>query len=959
MKMTDRYGVSLAVLSFAALSQLNFVSAQEAVEAEDEVARQETIVVTGIRGSLTDAADIKREADGVVDAISAEDIGKFPDTNLAESLQRITGVSIDRQNGEGNQISVRGFGPSFNLVTLNGRQMPGASSPKQENADSQLQPRSFNFAEISADSVSGVEVYKTTRVDLPSGGIGATVNVKTARPLSLEPFVAAGSIKAQMDTSNEAGDDITPEVSGIISKTWGGVTGMEFGVLFNGSYSARDSREEIVSTDGWLRNDPSSNAAFAANVDTSAVDSDINPGVIYSPRNFITDFSDHERVRKNAQLVAQFAPNDRLEATLDYTYSDYEDEIARTQTAVWFDQNLVAGTANANGTVVNPSITSDLTNFGAFDFNSYSDEVKTTNKSIGVNLDWAVTDTLSLELDFHDSESHAQPDGQSSDFLTIIAGPIGTSYSVDYGTGTDVPILNFTNAPGVDPTDVNALRPNITLARGNEMLNEVQEFNLRGTWENSTGGVLQSIDFGGGFIDYAVDTTFTFDLVVYDGVAPAGGSGGLVNIIPRGDVGSEFSGSGSLHPFFAQYDATQLQSFYDGAGIARVFELFTPVTNKISEETTSFYVNFNLEEDFNNMPLRVTAGVRYESTDTTGGTLGFPPSDLTWISSTELRASNSATEQLFNLSGEYDVFLPSINANLEVFDDLIVRASYGRSLSRPDLNRLRPNLAITDTRPGGPYQASQGNPALQPYISDNLDFSVEWYYDEGSYASVSVFKKFVDNYITSAVREGTIFSEELGCDLTDPSTPGINPPDTDGDGTSDAVVGTCADPTAVFNITSVENGEAAEVEGVELAVQHLFGDTGFGVQANYTIVEGDVEFDKASLTQEVALLGLSDSANLVAFYENYGFSARVAYNWREEFLFAVDQLRQPGEPVFVDEYGQWDMSVSYDINDHFNVFFEGLNLTDEISTAHGRFDEQFLYAYHGGPRYTLGVRGKF
>ena len=958
MKPSIRFGASLAALTVAAGSIGLVASAQEEPATEDE-ARQQTVVITGIRGSLTDAASIKRNADGVVDAISAEDIGKFPDTNLAESLQRITGVSIDRSNGEGNQISVRGFGPSFNLVTLNGRQMPGASSPKQENADSQLQPRSFNFAEISADSVSGVEVYKTTRVDLPSGGIGATVNVKTARPLSLDEFVAAGSIKAQMDTSNEVGDDITPEVTGILSKSWDLQGGGQFGLLFNGSYSERDSREEIVSTDGWLRNDPASNAAFAANVDTSAVDPDRNPGVIYSPRNLVTDFSDHERTRTNAQIVAQYAPTDRMTATLDYTYSDYEDQIERTQTAVWFDQNIVAGTANANGTIINPSITSDLTTFGAFDFNAYSDEVKTTNKSVGFNFDWQVTDALQLNFDFHDSESHAQPDGQSSDFLAIIAGPLGTSYSVDYGTGSDVPILSFTNAPGVDPTDVTAYRPNITLARGNEMLNEIQEFNLRGSWENGTGSVLKSIDFGGGFIDYSVDTTFTFDLVVYDGVAPAGGSGGLVSVIPRGGVGSEFSGGNSLPPFFGQYNAAQMQAFYDGAGIARVFELFTPVTNEISEETTSFYVNFNFEEDFNNMPLRVSAGVRYESTETTGGTLGFPPSDLTWISSTELRASNSANEQLFTLDGEYDVFLPSIDASLEVVDDLIVRASYGRSLSRPDLNRLRPNLAITDTRPGGPYQASQGNPSLLPYISDNLDASVEWYYGAGSYASVSVFKKFVDNYITSTVRDGTIFSEQLGCDLTDPSIVGINPPDIDGDGASDPVVGTCSDPTAVFNISSVENGEAAEVDGVELAVQHLFGDTGFGVQANYTLVEGDVEFDTASLTQSVALIGLSDSANLVAFYENYGWQARVAYNWRDEFLFAVDQLRQPGEPVFVDEYGQWDVSASYDVSDRFTVFLEGLNLTDEITTAHGRYDEQFLYAFHGGPRYTFGVRGKF
>lgn len=954
MKSTHKFGVSFAALSLAAsLASLNAV-AQEA-DTADEEARQDVVVVTGIRGSLTDAADIKRNADGVVDAISAEDIGKFPDTNLAESLQRITGVSIDRTNGEGNQISVRGFGPSFNLVTLNGRQMPGASSPKQENADSQLQPRSFNFAEISADSVAGVEVYKSTRVDLPSGGIGATVNVKTAKPLELEPFVAAGSIKAQMDTSNEAGDDITPEVSGIISKTWELNNGGEFGLMFNGSYSERDSREEIVSTDGWLRNDP---ANLAGRVDLSAVDSARNPGVIFSPRNLVTDFSDHERVRTNAQLVAQFAPNDRMTATLDYTYSDYEDEIARTQTAFWFDQNLITGAANVNGTVTNPTITSDLTTFGAPDYNGYADEVKTTNDSIGFNFDWDVSDTLNLNFDFHESESHAQPDGQSSDFLTIITAPIGTSYTVDYSQGSDVPQLSFTNAPGVDPTNVAGIRPNITLARGNEMVNEVQEFNLRGNWKNRSGGVIESIDFGGGFIDYSVDTTFTFDLVVYDGGFTTPTLSNLVNIVQGGVVGGDFSGGSTLPQFFAQYDASQLQAFYDNAGAARVFELFTPVTNGISEETTSLYANINFEEDFNGMPLRGTAGVRYESTDVTGSTLGFPPEALTWISSTELRAENSATEQEIALDGSYDVFLPSIQASLEVKPDFIVRAGYGRSLSRPDLNRLRPNLAITDTRPQGPYQAARGNPGLLPYISDNFDLSAEWYYDEGSYVSVSGFKKFVDNYITTGVVNESIIGAN-GQPLTDPSTAGVNPPDVDGDGLSDPVTGGPNDPVAIFNVSTVENGEAAEVEGLEFAVQHLFGDTGFGVQANYTYVSGDVEFDSSSLTQEVALLGLSDSANLVAFYEKHGFTGRIAYNWRDEFLFAVDQLRQPGEPVFVEEYGQWDFSVGYDVNEHFNVFVEGLNITDEISTAHGRYDEQFLYAYHGGPRYVFGVRGKF
>lgn len=938
-----KYGVSVAALAVAATS---------ASHAQDNTGDIETISVTGIRSSITAAADVKREADGVVDAISAEDIGDFPDSNLAESLQRIPGVSIDRANGEGNQISVRGFGPSFNLVTLNGRQMPGASSPKQENADSALQPRSFNFADISAEAVTGVQIHKTTNVHMPTGGIGATVNIATARPLDMADFVLSGSANFLYDDSNEVGDDFTPEVSGIVSKTWDfGDTGA-FGVLVNASYSERDSREEIVSSDGWLRNA----RGWNSNVDESAVDPSLNPGVIFTPRNLVTDISDHSRTRENAQVVLQFAPNERVTATLDYTYSNYEDTIDRAQTAVWFDQNLVSGTADANGTLINPTITSDLVNFGAFDFNSYSDFVQRENKSLGFNVEWFVTDNLSVELDYHDSESHAQPDGRSSDFLAIVSGPIGTSYTADFNSGLDVPQLTYSHGiAGQDPFDPTLLRPNIALQRGNQMLVEVDEFNLRGSWENTSGDFLTAINFGYGHIEYNVTTNFIFDLDVFNGGITCGAPcNDSVTRVDRGGYGGDLSGTGTLPPYFLQYPASGLEEFLNSIApsgtTVNVFELVTPVTNVIEEVTDSFYLQFHMEDDFNGMPFRAVAGVRYEATEVTGGTLGFPPSHLTWISSTELRAQNSSTEELFTLAGEYDVFLPQLDTSLEVRDDVLVRFSYGRSLSRPDLNRLRPNLSITDTRPGGPYQAVQGNPNLEPYISDNIDLSAEWYYQEGSYAAVSYFTKFVDNYIVTSTTRGEV-PGTIGCGLTDPSIPGVNPPA--------PVDGTCSDPTAIFDITTPTNGEAAQITGYELALQHLFGETGFGVQANITFVEGDVDFDPAQLSQAVALLGLSDSANLVGFYENDSFQARIAYNWRDEFLLAVDQLRQPGEPVFVDTYGQWDVSASYNINDYFSVFAEGLNITDETATAHGRFDNQFVYAYHGGPRYTIGVRGKF
>ena len=215
---------------------INPVFAQE--QASEEL---EEVVVTGLRGSLKASLETKRDAQGVVDSINAEDIGKFPDTNLAESLQRITGVSIDRRNGEGALVTARGFGPQYNMVTLNGRQMPGADAYGSGDSITGGQgagSRSFNFANLSSEAISAVEVYKTGRADVATGGIGATINIRTARPLDNDGTVLNLGVKAINDTTNRVGDDFTPEFSGIFgfandAKTFG------FGV--SASYAKRDS----------------------------------------------------------------------------------------------------------------------------------------------------------------------------------------------------------------------------------------------------------------------------------------------------------------------------------------------------------------------------------------------------------------------------------------------------------------------------------------------------------------------------------------------------------------------------------------------------------------------------------------------------------------------------------------------------------------------------------------------
>ena len=197
----------------------------------------EEIITVGIRGSLQRSMDVKRGATGVVDAISAEDIGKFPDQNLAESLQRITGVSIDRQRGEGSQVTVRGFGPEYNLVTINGRQMPTHNGVN----------RSFDFADLASEGVAGVQVYKTGRADVPSGGVGSTINIQTPEPLKAEP-TASLAAKTVFDTSTRAGDEVTPEFSGIYLDRF---MDDRFGIAVTASYQERNNGVNAASIGGW------------------------------------------------------------------------------------------------------------------------------------------------------------------------------------------------------------------------------------------------------------------------------------------------------------------------------------------------------------------------------------------------------------------------------------------------------------------------------------------------------------------------------------------------------------------------------------------------------------------------------------------------------------------------------------------------------------------------------------
>ena len=936
-KAFKRTGIAAAL---AALISGTGTSARAQSDSNDnEAPSLEEITVVGIRSSLARAADIKRNASGVVDAISATDIGKFPDTNLAESLQRVTGVSIDRSNNEGNQITVRGFGPRFNLVTLNGRTMPTSTALNELGIS-----RGFNFNELASSSVSAVEVYKTGRADLPTGGIGSTVNIRTAKPFDYDGFTLAGTAKASHDTTNESGSDITPDISFVVSDHF---ADKKLGLLASVSYSERDSREEQGHVSDSQRAD--NRIGVDAGIDSSL---NQNPNdTLFLVRNFNLEVGDTFRERTNAQFVLQYAPTDNIEIDLDYTLSRFSEQRIGNSTGFWFGfDGTRSGVARPDGVVNLRDINQDI------DFFGINQVLETDNDSYGINIDWAVNDRLTFNLDAHSSTSESQPDGEFAEtIVNIFTRPL-INVGLDFGDGNDIPDISFNST--INPFDRANLLPDIGLQRGFQVTNDVEEVKFVGNYEFVDTPFLRKVNFGASYTDYQYDSFNTFNFVFIGGpnIDDLDISQLDIQFVDRGGIGNDFSGGAGLFSTLGFYDPLQAIDLATAQGY---FGTPTASQNIISEETLSYFVSADFEANISDMPLTARLGVRFEETDTVGSTRDQLAIGTRFSSGAELsvlRTEDFATE---TETGEYDFVLPSLDVGLSITEDLLARFSYSETLTRAPISQLSPQTDIGDNiRPGdqntGIFEATQGNTALEPAVSENIDLSLEWYYKEGSYASLGYFNKNVNAFIDGQRRLSTI----IGPDGQPVRNASANPRPGCPSPVNPACSSIASDPEILFIITRPENSDVdGSVNGVELAWQHAF-ENGFGFIANYTYTDGDIEFDVSNFGSQSPspLTGLSDSANVIVFYENDKYEARIAYNWRDEFLSG---FLSTGEPTFTEAYQQLDFSAAYHLNDRYSVFVEGLNITDETTRRHGRSQAILRDVFSAGPRFAVGFRGRF
>lgn len=979
--------------------------------ADTQAAIQEVIVEGGLRASLKANMDIKRDSVGVVDAITAEDMGKFPDTNLAESLQRITGVSISRSNGEGSQVTVRGFGPEYNLVTLNGRQLPTHNGTN----------RSFDFADLASEGISAVEVYKTGQANVPTGGIGSSINIVTSRPLENPGFRSSVGVKMVADSSVTIGDEeLTPEFSGIFSNTFLDDT---LGVSLSAVAQNRKGGQASATVGGWFTDTYNTNTIwnrdrFFSDIGHQNLENLPEGTLLNRPQSMAYSLSNFESDRVNGMLNVQWAPTDTITATVDYVYSSMIVESRYNDLASWFNGGSRLRSSSWDQVFDNNAtpIFYGEDETSPTDFTNGVGYAKDRNKgnSVGLNIEWQATDSLVLELDYHDSTSSRGSMDPRSGSITMASfnrmkttghfgGEMGV-LEVDLGTHPDgsprplykedMIITGSQFGNGASDMQIEAARfagtfdlsESTSIDFGVE-LNEVSNRSVGALVESGTWGGITDIE--GDLVD------------VLDRRSIAGPLDGVANIDDERQVVEFFTtdledlieiaetniASGRYTP-----NPSQQSTFGEcGTAYCDIEGKDIPWDSDLqtTEETKVAYLQINHSTELNAMPINMRAGVRYEETEVASAGVVPRYTGVTWTKAANEFMISATEPQNVDDTGAYDLLLPNFDIDVSVTDEVVLRGSVSKTVTRPNYAQIKggttlDGLSFKGLDGTGGTKAGGGNPGLEPIESTNFDLSAEYYYGDESYVSVGYFKKDVKNFIAAgeerqserwnlphpalgdfwlqavadAALDGATTNAEVFDWIKDNRAPS---PEWTLNGDDVTINGVDGDPLVPVDVRTDVNMNDARVDGWEFALQHSFDDTGYGVILNYTLANANIEYDlTVSGAAQFVINGLSDSANFIAFYDKDGLQARVAYNWRDDFLAGIGQSQgTTTNPTHTRAYGQWDFNVSYEYDENLTLFVEGINVTESIPRNFGRLESQVLGVFQGGARYNFGARFKF
>lgn len=879
-----------------------------AEEPDVEQAVTEAIEVIGYRHALEESVTLKRDAVNARDSIVTEDIGKMPDLNVAEAIQRVPGVTIVREGGEGRQLSLRGLGADFTQVTLNGMEVP-ASTGGLDSSGAINRGRAFDFNVFPSELFSRIDINKSMVASIEEGGVGGAIQLYTAGGLDSPETRASVLVQGGY---NDLSDESDPRYTATFATANKART---LGFLISAAQTERNSFQDGFGTVRFGRPDtPSSQAGsgFAANP-TNLSDQRLRNA--WYPRLPRQDSFRHDQDRTGVASSLQFRPNDRFDVHLNLVHSKFE---ATTTSYNSFAQFRFLGNAGfrfitpINVTLV-PQGSGEVAVAGTFKNVELRTESRETDDTTEFNqlagdFELKISDNLILT----GMVGRATSEYEDRLFRVNIDSNVPNAiFSYDFTRNPDVAVIDYdfdvTNASNFAIQSDGLLQKNLV-----DRTNETAKLDLE--WFSGTG---HSFRFGAIFNDREVESQVFQQTATPPGVALSS----ISKVFQFEDVGGFGSATETR---FLVLDFAKAKNAFNFGSSFQPFRGPGRATWVVTEETAGAYGEYNLVTQLAERDLRVNLGARFVDTRITG---------LGWLSSTL-----SNTER-----NDYTELLPSLNLAFDLTPKLVLRAGTSRTMTRPSLANLAPVKAYGNTN----LTVTGGNSQLEPLVSDNLDLGAEWYFNEKAVLAVSLFYKDIDSFISFPSTQEPLRPEDRAAvAAVFPTQPQL------------------LDPSLIWTYSTAANSDGTKLEGVEVAYQQSF--TGlpgfwgnFGFNGNYSYVDAETTVVRSGQEVTVPLTGLSNNSwNATLFYETPRWGSRVSVNNRDDYL--TNNLGQNGNvseattgPV------RWDLSAFWHFNEHVSVTLEGINLTDEeerlYTTGDGTMNLLREINYSGRQMF-LGVR---
>jgi iron complex outermembrane receptor protein len=871
--------------------------------AADEAAKEEqveVIQVRGIRASQEANLNAKRFSGAVVDVVTAEDIGKFPDKNVAESLSRITGVSVTRGFGEGEKIAVRGTDPAQNRTLLNGASVASADWFVLDNPS-----RAFNFTLLPSNVVSDLEVYKTPQADIQEGSLGGTVYLKTRKPLDLDANTVSLQVQGQYSDVSEEWD---PQLSGLYSWKNDADT---FGVLVSLTQQERSLARKGKEVLGFGRQE-------------------VDGEEYWAPRIIGDAFFQQQRKRTTALVTAQWQPSDQTDVVLNVLDTKLDADNINHNLYTFFNSGFVESSAVLSGSgIVAGQANNTSSEFAVIDRVSYSD-AKSYDLEINHTLNNGVTVTGKL------GTTEAEGGTSRDRYHQFNGAYVNSSYDSGLNLSNYVTAGNLETFSDIQNRDLSYIQEGARLMNDEETYAGLDfAFELdKGIFNRLKTGVLfQDHDKG----QRQTGTRFHW-LADSQHIDPANGPYGEVRAGDGNWLGSlaglKFSDvhDGSNYAYYPLMSSANSAStvFPAAAYNSPTTEfLFLPNTWEVNEKISAAYV----KADFSGESVRGDIGVRVVKTDVSSAgyswTGDWVAASIDMVGGYDLLADAVEPGRdgdwgvAYNsLKHSYTDVLPNINLVFDVSEDSLVRFSAARVMSRPDYVNIANQQSVNiPTRTG-----SRGNPFLEPVRANQFDIGYEWYFNPSSLIAFTFFHKDIQGSVLNSVTREMAFDE-------------IN------------------NEQVEVTITEPKNGLGGRVQGLEVSYQQAFGD--FGLITNYTYTDAESEQERDAVNNPGSGLIAGNSrhmANLTGYFENDSFSARLSYNYRTEFFNGVGEF---GNEVYTDDFGQLDASVTYNFSETVSFVVEAVNLMDEDLYQYHIDKARPASLYENGRRFTAGVNIRF